>query len=307
MNDAMKCTRRTLLAGLGGAALALGWPLRGTASGALRTVASTGARWPAVGLGSWITFDAPQGSDKFERGIEVMRRFFAAGGGMIDSSPMYGYAQQLIGHGLDAAEDAGAAVSATKVWIPGAERGRAQTEQSMALWGVPRFDVLHVHNLVDWQAHLPWMLDWKAEGRLGHVGVTTSHGRRHSELAEIIRNQPVDVVQFTYNIAEREAERRLLPMAADHGRAVVINRPFRTGALFHAVRGQPLPAFAAELGCRTWAQYFLKWVISHPAVTCAIPATSRPEHLDENMAVLSGPLPDAAMRDEMARHFDSIT
>ena len=296
-----------MLAGLGGAALASAWPWRAVAAVAPRTVASSGARWPAVGLGSWITFDAPEGSEKFERGIEVMRRFFAAGGGMIDSSPMYGYAQQLIGHGLRAVDEPGRGVSATKVWIPGAERGRTQAEQSLALWGLERFDVLHVHNLVDWQAHLPWMLEWKAEGRLGHVGVTTSHGRRHAELADIIRSQPVDVVQFTYNIAEREAEQRLLPLAAEHGRAVVINRPFRTGALFHAVRDKPLPDFAADIGCRSWAQYFLKWVISHPAVSCAIPATSQPGHLDENMAVLSGPLPDAALREEMARYFESVT
>ena len=220
---------------------------------------------------------------------------------------MYGQAQRTIGAGLGRLDETSGLFSATKVWIPGAGRGQYQMESALELWGLEQLDLVHVHNLVDWQSHLPWLREWQAEGRIRYLGVTTSHGRRHSEMAGIIRDEPVEFVQFTYNIADREAEARLLPLAADHGKAVVINRPFQGGYLFRRVSGQPLPDWAGEIGCDNWAQFFLKFIVSHPAVTCAIPATSNPDHLDENMGALVGPLPDTAQRAEMVRYFEAVT
>jgi aryl-alcohol dehydrogenase-like predicted oxidoreductase len=166
---------------------------------------------------------------------------------------------------------------------------------------------MQVHNMLDWEAHLRTLTAWKAEGRIRYIGITTSHGRRHDAMLEVIERRPeFDFVQFSYSIADREAERRLLPAAAERGKAVIINRPFRTGELFERVQGKPLPPWAAEIGCDTWAQYFLKFVVSHPAVTCAIPATSRVDHLVENMQALRGEFPDAVLRERMARHFAGL-
>lgn len=299
--------RRNLMQGLAAlAALEFAGPLA-AASAHRRVVPSTGESLPAVGLGTWLTFDVPPGDAAGrQRCAEVMRAFFDAGGAMIDSSPMYGWSQAVIGSGLRSLGRPAALMAATKVWIPGAALGQSQMEQARTLWGVERFDLIHVHNLLDWDTHLPWLRRWREEGRVRTIGATTSHGRRHAELERLIPAQPLDFVQFTYNIADREAEERLLPMAAEHGRAVVINRPFQGGALFRRVEGRPLPGIAAELGCRSWAQLFLGFVISHPAVCCAIPATSRVDHVRENMEVLAGPLPEPAQRAEMVRLFEAL-
>lgn len=270
----------------------------------LRKIPASGELLPALGLGSWITFDVSPGQQQSrQRSFEVIREFLLAGGRMIDSSPMYGYAQDLIGAALRQPDMPTGVFSATKVWIPGASLGESQMEQALELWGLEQFDLVHVHNLVDWQSHLPWLQRWQEQGRVRYLGVTTSHGRRHDDMAEIIRTQPFEFVQFTYNIADREAEQRLLPLAQEHGKAVVINRPFQGGDLFRKVAGRPLPDWAAELGCTTWAQFFLSFVISHPAVTCAIPATSNPDHLRENMAVLRAPLPNEQQRQQMLEWF----
>jgi len=270
-----------------------------------KTIPSTGEQIPALGLGSWITFDArPDEQERRLRCQQVVERFLSAGGRMIDSSPMYGYAQDVIGSALRNVEQQGRVFSATKVWIPGASLGEAQMEQALKLWGLQQFDLVHIHNMLDWQAHLPWLQRWKEEGKLRYLGITTSHGRRHRELAEVIRSQPFDFVQFTYNMADREAETQLLPLAHRHGKAVIINRPFRGGDLFRRVQGRPLPAWAAsELNCKSWAQFFLAWVISHPSVSCAIPATSNPDHLDENMKVLRSPLASTSQRERMLQWF----
>lgn len=272
----------------------------------MRRIPASGELLPALGLGSWITFDVPPGQQqRRQRCFEVIREFLLAGGGMIDSSPMYGHAQQLIGSALQQPDMPAGAFSATKVWIPGARLGESQMEQALELWGLEKFDLVHVHNLVDWQDHLPWLQRWQEQGKVRYLGVTTSHGRRHDEIAEIIRTQPFEFVQFTYNMDDREAEQRLLPLAQEHGKAVVINRPFQGGDLFRKVAGRPLPGWAAELGCNSWAQLFLSWVISHPAVTCAIPATSNPDHLQENMAVLRAPLPNEKQRQQMLEWFQT--
>lgn len=271
-----------------------------------RMIPSTGETLPAIGMGSWITFNVGDNVMAREVRVEVLRRFFSQGGALIDSSPMYGSSEAVIGHCLTRLNRPAQLFSATKVWTWGQSAGGKQMQRSQALWGGEPFDLMQIHNLLDWKAHLETLKAWKAEGKVRYLGVTTSHGRRHDELATILRTQPLDFVQFTYNVLDREAEQRLLPLAADRGIAVIINRPFRRGALFDRVAGQSLPGWAEEIDCANWAQFFLKFVVSHPAVTCAIPATSRPDHMLENMGALHGQLPDAAMRRRMARWVESL-
>ena len=265
-----------------------------------RPVPRSGERLPAIGMGSWLTFDVGDDAASRTRRVEVLRAFFARGGAVIDSSPMYGSSEEVIGHCLAQLDYPRSLFSATKVWTWGGLLGRAQMDASRDLWGVPRFDLMQIHNLLDWDTHLETLRAWKAEGKIRYIGVTTSHGRRHEDLLEIMRHQDaLDFVQFTYNLLDREAEQHLLPLAAERGLAVVINRPFRRGALFDHVAGKALPAWAGEFGCANWAQFFLKFIVSHPAVTCAIPATTQVAHMHENMGAAYGEVPDAKTRRRM--------
>jgi diketogulonate reductase-like aldo/keto reductase len=227
------------------------------------------------------------------------------GGRVIDSSPMYGTSEEVIGHCLARIRPS-RLFAATKVWTPLQMFGPGQMEDSRAYWGVERFDLMQIHNLLNWDGHLETLLEDKAEGRIRYIGMTTSHGRRHEELEQTMAGQPLDVVQFTYNILDREAEQRLLPLAAERGLGVLVNRPFRRNQLFRRFEQHPLPEWAAEIDCANWAQFFLKFVVSHPAVTCAIPATSRVDHMQENMGALYGRLPDAALRERMIRYAESL-
>ena len=254
---------------------------------------------PAVGLGSWITFNVGNDTSARDACAEVMRAFFAGGGRMIDSSPMYGSAQSVIGHGLAKLGHPPALYSADKVWISSGRSGPGQIETSRRHWGIARFDLLQVHNLLAWDEHLPTLFAMKAEGRLRHVGITTSEGRRHGDFERIMRAQPLDFVQLSYNLLDREAESRLLPLARERGIAVIVNRPFRQGEMTRRLARKPLPGWAKEIGCTSWAQALLKFIIAHPAVTCAIPATTRVDHVQENLAAARGPLPDAALRARM--------
>ncbi len=272
----------------------------------LKTIHNRKQPMPAIGMGTWITFDQnPQTAD-LSRYVAILEAFFAGGGRMIDSSPMYGSAQQLLGTVLPMAAGREALFSATKVWIPGKQLGIDQMQQSIELWGQNTMDLMYVHNLLDWQSHLPTLNQWKAEGKINYTGVTTSHGRRHTELIGLLKKHPMDFVQFTYNINDREVENYLLPLAQEKGVSVVINRPFQTGGLFTRVNSKPLPPWAEEIQCKTWAQFLLKFVISHPAVTCAIPATSQVKHMHENMQALQGELPGPQMRQEMIKYYQSI-
>lgn len=294
------CTRREWLARAASTALVAGVPAQ-AATGLERRIASSGEMLPAIGLGSWITFNV--GNDRAARDActEVVRAFFAEGGRLIDSSPMYGSSQPTIGHALAQLGRPAALFSAEKVWIGDVQRGSGQMEASRAFWGVPRFDLMQVHNLLSWQEHLPRLFEMKRAGRLRYVGITTSEGRRHDELEQVMRTQPIDFVQLTLNLVDREAEQRLLPLAQARGIAVLVNRPFRGGVLMDTLARQRLPGWAAEIDCTSWAQVALKFVVSHPAVTCAIPATSQVAHLRENMAAARGRMPDAALRERMAR------
>ncbi|HUP96501.1 MAG TPA: aldo/keto reductase [Usitatibacter sp.] len=264
-----------------------------------RAVPSSGEKIPVVGLGTWITFDVGGGDSPARRVRgDILRAFFAAGGRLVDSSPMYGSSEEVIGAELARAPSA-MLFSATKVWTVGALAGRRQMEHSLGLWKLPRFDLMQVHNLLDWESHWPTLKAMKAEGRVRHIGMTTSHGRRHDDLERILRRDRMDFVQVSYNMNDRDVERVLLPLAAERGTAVIVNRPFDGGELFGAKTAKPLPGWAKELQCSTWAEAFLRWIAAHPAVTCAIPATSKPAHLQENMRALAGPLPDASLRARM--------
>jgi diketogulonate reductase-like aldo/keto reductase len=261
-----------------------------------RPIPSTGELLPVVGLGSWITFNV--GDDPVARDActDVMRNFVDAGGRMIDSSPMYGSSQDVIGYGLRKAALGARIFSADKVWISSGAQGREQIERSRRKWQVNRFDLVQVHNLLNWQEHLPTLFAMKASGQVRYVGITTSEGRRHRDIEQLMRNHPLDFVQVTYNPVDREVEERILPLARDRGIAVIVNRPFREGPLVRALARQPLPSWAADIDCTSWAQLVLKFIVSHPAVCCAIPATTSVAHVRENMNAAYGRLPDAAMR-----------
>jgi len=262
-----------------------------------RAIPSSGEQLPLVGLGTWITFNVGRDAAARAQCAEVMAAFFAAGGRLIDSSPMYGSSQGVVGDGLRKPR-AGPVFAADKVWTGG--DGAAQAEASRRLWQIPRFDLLQVHNLLAWEKQLPLLHEMKANGQLRYVGITTSEGRRHREVEEVMRTHRLDFVQFTYNPVDREAEQRLLPLAAERGVAVLANRPFQEGALLRRLQRHRLPPWANDIGCTSWAQFVLKFIVSHPAVTCAIPATSRVDHVRENMAAARGPMPDAPLRKRMA-------
>jgi diketogulonate reductase-like aldo/keto reductase len=289
----------------------LQWPLLAAAGQAAgqpallsRPVPSTGEQLPRVGLGTWITFNVGQDPPARAQCAQVMRAFFDGGGSVIDSSPMYGSSQGVIGEGLRTLAAQQRVFSADKVWT--GSDGAAQVEASRAHWQVPRFDLLQVHNLLAWEKQLPLLQRMKERGQLRYVGITTSEGRRHREFEQVMRAHKLDFVQFTYNILDREAEQRLLPLAAERGIAVLANRPFQEGDLLRKLQRHPLPAWAAEVECTSWAQFALKFVISHPAVTCAIPATRRLDHVRENLGVARGRMPDEAMRRRMAAHVASL-
>src|SRR5712691_4889438 len=309
MRHSTSFSRRQLLrsmAATGAAAILAPAPARGQQRQVVtKPIPTTGEAIPLVGLGSWITFNV--GNDPVARNscAEVMRAFFAAGGRLIDSSPMYGSSQKVIGYGL-AKLNAQSLFSADKVWISSGAGGPAQIEASRQAWGVPRFDLLQVHNLLSWEQHLRTLLAMKAGGQVRYVGITTSEGRRHGEFERIMRTQPLDFIQATYNIVDREVEGRILPLARERGMAVIINRPFREGELIKKLQRHPLPGWANEIDCTSWAQIILKFIVSHPAVTCAIPATTRVDHVQQNMGAAAGRMPDAAFREIGRAHVEKL-
>lgn len=308
--DGQAFNRRRFLRQLSGLSAALllkpGAAIATERTAITKNIPTTGERLPVIGMGSWITFDV--GNNSYERAAraKVLQAFFDNGGALIDSSPMYGSSEEIIGEGLKSIKNKDKLFAATKVWIFGKKSGIQQMDASQRLWGVKRFDLMQIHNMLDWETHWETLKVWKKEGRVRYVGITTSHGRRHEDLAKAMDETPFDFVQFTYNLEDREVEQRLLPLAQERGMAVIINRPFQRGDLFNRVRGKPLPPWAGEFDCRNWAQYFLKFIVSHPAVTCAIPATSKVDHMLENMGAGFGRLPDAATRKRMIEYFESL-
>jgi aryl-alcohol dehydrogenase-like predicted oxidoreductase len=308
--------RRALLKSLPALAGAALLPAAAQPAPLRRTIPASGERINAIGLGTWLTFDVGDQVVQRTRRQQVLQAFFAAGGGMIDSSPMYGRAEQLLGELLPQVEHAGRLFSATKVWTAFGRIGPAQMTESLRLWGSGadgrvagreprRFDLMQVHNLLNWPEHLKTLRAWKDKGRFRYIGVTTSHGSRHDEMQRLLSSEPVDFMQITLNLADRSAL-PLIELAASRGVAVIVNRPFDGGLLFNRVGERPLPEAARETGCTGWAQAFLKWILAHPAVTCAIPATTNPAHATENMGALLGPLPDAAQQRRIAAAFDAL-
>ena len=272
-----------------------------------RIIPSSSEQIPVIGMGSWLVFSInPDDAEELSSREAVIREFLELGGGMIDSSPMYGAAEEVIGRSLKNIDDHSRLFAATKVWTRGNRQGLLQMENSRLLWGIPRFDLMQVHNLMDRDTHLTNLYEMKDEGEIRYVGITTSHGRRHEDLIDLMRAEPLDFVQFTYNLLDREAENYLLPLAAERGIAVIINRPFQRGGLFDKFARYPLPRWAADIDCDNWAQFFLKFIISHPAVTCAIPATSRVDHLRQNMGAAYGRLPEPSMRKQMIAYVESL-
>ena len=303
-------SRRGFLASLAGlgAAVSLGAGPADAAPGTMlsRAIPATGERVPVIGMGSWITFNVGADRKLREHRAKVLQTFFDRGGSVIDSSPMYGSSEAVIGYCLGRIPNTRSLFSATKVWVVLRALGVRQMAKSQRLWGVEGFDLMQIHNMLDWENHLETLRADKARGRIRYIGMTTSNGRRHRALEKVMAEQPLDFVQFTYNILDREAEGRLLPLAAERGIGVFINRPFRRKELFRLFAHNPLPEWAGEFDCVNWAQFLLKFIVSHPAVTCTIPATSRVDHMRENMGALYGRLPDQKMRRRMIRYVESL-
>ncbi len=256
-----------------------------------RTIPATGELLPVVGCGTWLGFDVGSRPAELPQRAKVLETLFDAGGKVIDSSPMYGSAEQVVGDLLQRGGWHERAFVATKVWTTGRQAGVQQMEHSMALLRTPRVDLMQVHNLQDWKVHLPTLRAWKAEGRIRYVGVTHYTDSAHADLEAVMRTEPLDFVQFNYSVESRGAEKRLLPLAADLGIAVLVNLPFTGGKRLRLLRARPLPDWAGEIGCSGWNQVLLKFVLSQPAVTCVIPGTSRPEHMRDNAAAGEGVIP----------------
>ena len=271
-----------------------------------KAIPASGEQLPVIGMGSSRTFDVEDTAAARAQLAPVLQAFFDQGGALIDSSPMYGSAEQVLGDLLKTTRNKDKLFAATKVWTDGKQAGIEQMQRSMQRMGVNRFDLMQIHNLRDWQVHLETLKAWKEEGKIRYIGITTSHGRYHEELETILELERFDFVQFSYNISDRMVEKRLLPLAAERGTAVLINRPYQRGQLFSAVKGKALPEWAAEFDCASWGQFFLKFIVSHPAVTCTIPATTKPHHMMDNMAAGFGRLPEASQRERMLAYFQGL-
>lgn len=308
MNTSHRETRRRVLKLIGGAAALSVMPELSPAATVApakilqRTIPRSGERLPAVGLGTWQTFDAgPKDPARTELG-EVLRLLAELGGSVVDSSPMYGESERVVGDlsaGLGIRERL---FLATKVWTSGRDAGIRQMEASFRLMRASRIDLMQVHNLLDVGTHMKTLRDWKAAGKIRYLGITHYHSGAYADLERLVKTKDYDFVQFNYSMDEREAEARLLPLCADSGTAVLVNRPFSQAGLFGKVRGKPLPPWTKEFDCASWAQFFLKYILSHPAVTCVIPGTRRVAHLRDNLQAGVGRLPDPALRRRMVEY-----
>ena len=264
-----------------------------------RAIPSTGEKLPVIGLGTWQTFDVGTSSSERTPLSQVLSLLVKSGGRIVDSSPMYGRAEEVIGDLADGLQLQQKLFFATKVFTRGRDAGIQSMERSFARLKTNRIDLMQVHNLVDVGTHLQTMREWKAKGRFRYIGVTHYNETAFPELEKVLRSEKVDFVQINYSIGEREADQRILPLTQEKGIAVIINRPFGGGDLFSRVRSKPLPNWAGEFDCHSWAQFLLKWILANPVVTCAIPATNNPEHLQDNVAASFGRLPDDKMRQRM--------
>ena len=271
-----------------------------------RKIPKGGEALPVVGIGTWQTFDVgPKAPERAEL-TDVLRLFAELGGSVIDSSPMYGESERVVGDLTAQLGNRDKFFFATKVWTTGRDAGIREMERSLKLMRAARMDLMQVHNLLDLATHEKTLQEWKSAGKIRYLGITHYHAGAHAELERLVRSKRYDSVQFNYSMAEREAEARLLPACLDSGAAVIVNRPFAMANLFGRVKGKPLPPWCADFDCASWAQFFLKYLIGHPAVTCVIPGTRRVAHLKDNLQAGMGRLPDAAMRRRMVQYFESL-
>jgi diketogulonate reductase-like aldo/keto reductase len=304
-------TRREAARLIGGTAAALFSPINPEAKGEssamlARTISSSGEKLPVIGLGTWRAFDVDLSADIRRQLEEVLSLFVKLGGHVIDSSPMYGRAEKVIGELTSALQIREKLFLATKVWTRGKQSGIQSIERSMALLRTNRIDLMQVHNLLDVNTQLATLREWKQQGRVRYIGITHYEAGALSEIEKLMRSEKFDFLQINYSLMEPEAEERVLPLAQERGIAVIANRPFGAGDLFGKVRSNLLPDWAAEFDCRSWAQFFLKWVIANSAITCAIPATDKPRHLEDNMQGGIGRLPDAKTRRRMVELVSSL-
>ena len=310
----IKMTRREVAKIIGGTAAGLLWPgatSRGEAKSEsstmlARTIPSSGEKLPVIGLGTWQKFDVDLTPETRKPLEEVLSFFVKLGGHVIDSSPMYGRAEEVIGELTSALGIRDKLFLATKVWTRGKESGIKSLERSLALLRTKRIDLMQVHNLLDVQTHLATLRHWKEQGRIRYLGVTHYNSSAFAEIEKILKSEKLDFLQINYSLMEREAEQRVLPLAQERGVAVIVNRPFGAGDLFDKTRSKPLPDWSADFDCQSWAQFFLKWIVANPAVTCVIPATGKPQHLEDNMQAGFGRLPDAEMRRRMVELVSSL-
>src|SRR5436309_3874473 len=299
-------TRREAAKLIGGTAAAVVLPITtqaATESSTIltRTIPSSGETLPVIGLGTWRAFDVDLTSDIRRQLEEVLSVFVKLSGRAIDSSPMYGRAEEVIGELAAALGIREKLFLATKVWTRGKENGIKSIQRSMALLRTNRIDLMQVHNLLDVHTHLATLRQWKEQGRIRYIGVTHYNSSAFPEIEKILRTEKLDFLQINYSLMEPEAEQRVLPVTQERRIAVLVNRPFGGGDIFERVRSKPLPDWAAEFDCRSWAQFFLKWIVAHPAVTCAIPATNNPGHLEDNLQAGAGRLPDEKLRSRMLK------
>jgi diketogulonate reductase-like aldo/keto reductase len=304
-------TRREVAKLLGGTAAAAVLPSTTRAASEsstmlTRTIPSSGEKLPVIGLGTWRTFDVDLTSDTRRTLEEVLRLLVKLGGRVIDSSPMYGRAEGVIGELTSALGIRDKLFLGTKVWTQGKENGIKSMERSMALLRTNRIDLMQVHNLLDVQTHLATLRQWKEQGRIRYLGVTHYDSSALPQIENILKTEKLDFLQINYSLMEREAEQRVLPLAQERGVAVIVNRPFGAGDLFDKVRSKPLPDWTGDFDCRSWAQFFLKWIVANPAVTCAIPATGKPQHLEDNLQGGFGRLPDPNARRRMVELVSSL-
>ena len=310
MNNPFDRKRRQLLKIMGGAGLAATTPILVAKQKSVKTITkpipSSAEQIPVIGLGTSRVFNVAKDAAELDKLREVTSILASVHNSMLDTSPMYGEAERVAG---DLVEDLGVRKQlffATKVWTTGKQAGIEQMRDSMRLMKTKNIDLMQIHNLVDWKTHIKTLRDWKAQGIIRYLGITHYTESAHDAVIQVMKQTPLDFLQINYSLAEPEAENRVLPLAQDRGIAVIANRPFARGALFQTTRGQPLPAWAEEIDCATWAQFFLKFVVSHPTVTCTIPGTSKARHMLDNQAAGRGLVPDSRMREKMRKFTTSL-
>jgi diketogulonate reductase-like aldo/keto reductase len=297
-------TRRQSIKTLGMAAmtpLASSWLPAQDAKPLRRSIPSTGELMPVVGLGTWQTFDVSDSDEQRAPLKEVLKNLIAKGGSVVDSSPMYGRSEEVVGDLSTELKLNDKLFIATKVWTTGKDSGIRQMNESLRLMRRDKIELMQIHNLQDWETHIKTLRSWKDEGKIKYIGLTHYTNSAHDRLATILSKEEVDFIQVNYNLLDRHAEKSLLPLALEKKVAVLINQPFESGSLFQRVKGRQLPEWAKEFDCNSWAQFFLKYILSNPAVTCAIPGTSKPHHMLDNMGAAYGKLPTGKQRLEMVR------